>query len=139
FPVFEIIDDSGKLLGFTETDCYFEYRCEPGRHLFLTWGEGEAFIEAELAPGKTYFLQAWSKFGLVRSRPGFAPVAPGSDSFRELQKRWPELTCRELNPEKGADYERSRAEKVKEAKSEFEAGVKAAKVLPPDEGEPAIP
>src|SRR5579872_7341934 len=105
FPVYEYVKDDGKLLGFTETGCYFVYRCDPGKHFFLTWGEGDAFIEADLAPGKTYYIQAWSKFGIVSSQPGFAPVLPGSDAFRELEKVWTDLRCRELNPDKASEYE----------------------------------
>jgi len=136
FPVYDLSDDEGKLLGFTETDAYFEYRCEPGRHLFLTWHEGEAFIEAELAPGKTYYLQAWSKFGIVSSRPGFSPETPGSEEFRELQKRWSELRCRELVPDLGAEFEKDHAERVRKSKAAWAAGVPKPKLLPPEAGEP---
>jgi len=136
FPVYDLADDAGKLLGFTETDCYFEYRCEPGRHLFLTWNEGETFVEAELAPGTTYYLQAWSKFGIVSSRPGFAPTAPGSDAYLDLQQRRTRLRCRELDPILGAEYEKNHAERVRESKAAWEAGVRKPKVLPPEAGEP---
>src|SRR6516162_8842751 len=55
FPVYELVgDEDGTLLGFTETDRYFEVHCPPGKHLFITWGEGEAFIEADLEGGRTY-------------------------------------------------------------------------------------
>jgi len=137
FPIYEAIDDDGKLLGFTETDCYFEYRCPPGRHFFLTWGEGEAFIDADLAAGKTYYIQAWSKFGLLSSRPGFAPVAPDSQEMRELQKKWPELRCRELDPAEAASYNYAKRKRVQQARDTYEEGRKPATPLPPEEGEPA--
>jgi hypothetical protein len=134
FPVYEYVNEDGKLLGFTETGCYFEYRCEPGKHFFLTWGEGDAFIEADLAPGKIYYIQAWSKFGILSSRPGFAPVAPGTDAFRDLEKAWPELRCRELDPDKAPDYELRKEDRVREARAVYEAGHKAAERLEPGEG-----
>jgi hypothetical protein len=139
FPVYEYVHEDGKLLGFTETGCYFEYRCNPGKHFFLTWGEGDAFIEADLAPGKTYFIQAWSKFGLVSSRPGFAPVPPDSAAFRELQEAWSRLRCRELNPDKAAEYELRKEERVQRARAAYEAGIGTTKPLTPDEGQPAPP
>jgi hypothetical protein len=134
FPVYEYINDDGKLLGFTETNCYFEYRCDPGKHFFLTWGEGDAFIEADLAPGKIYYIQAWSKLGILSSRPGFAPVAPGSEAFHELEKSWPELRCRELDPDKAVEYELRKEDRVREGRAAYEAGRKAAEQLKPDEG-----
>lgn len=137
FPVFEYVNDDGKLLGFTETNCYFEVRCAPGRHFYLTLGEGEAFIDAELAAGKTYFIQAWSKFGVFSSRPGFAPVAPDSEDMREFRKRWPELRCRELDPSKAPSYEDRKEDRVREARAAFEAGRKPARPLRPEEGRPA--
>jgi len=134
FPVFEYANEDGKLLGFTETGCYFEYCCDSGKHFFLTWGEGDAFIEADLAPGKIYYIQAWSKFGILSSRPGFAPVAPGSREFRELEKAWATLRCRELDPGKARDYEIQEEERVRKARSVYEAGRKPAEPLKPDEG-----
>jgi hypothetical protein len=134
FPIYEYLNDDGKLLGFTETDCYFEYRCDPGKHFFLTWGEGDAFIEADLAPGKTYYLQAWSKFGILSSRPGFAPVLPDSEAYRELEKDWPRLQCRELDPGKAAEYEVRKEDRVRKARELYEANRKEAKTLTPEEG-----
>jgi len=139
FPVYEYVDEDGKLLGFTETGCYFEYTCQPGKHFFLTWGEGDAFIEAELAGGKTYFIQAWSKFGWVSSRPGFAPVPPDSDEFRDLMKAWPNLRCRELDPSKVAEYEMRKEDRVQKARAAYQAGIGTAKPLTPDEGNPTPP
>jgi hypothetical protein len=140
FPVYDFVDKDGKLLGFTETDCYFEYRCEPGRHLFLTWGEGEAFIDADLAPGKTYYIQAWSKFGILSSRPGFAPAPPGSDAYRELEEAWSRLRCRELNPSRAPSYEYRKEDRVLQARADYEAGRPPAKTIIPDEGlsEPSL-
>lgn len=98
YPVYEIVHDEGRLLGYTETDCYFEVRCAPGKHLFAAVGEGEALVEADLAPGKTYYIRATSKFGILYSRPGFAPVGKESRHFAEVERVIPALRCRELDP-----------------------------------------
>ncbi|SRR5258708_33335245 len=139
FPIFEYVNNDGKLLGFTETGCYFEFRCDPGKHFFLTWGEGEAFVEATLEPGKIYYLQAWSKFGLISSRPGFAPVKKGSDDMKELEKIWTNLKCRELDPSKGVQFEEDEEARVEKAKAAFEAGKKAATQLLPEDGQASFP
>src|SRR5688500_16034751 len=102
FPIYAA--GEGRLLGFTQTDCYFEVTCPPGKHLFVTWGEGEAFVEAELEAGKTYFIRAYSKFGILRPRPGLAPVSKDSEEWKELQEAWPTLRCRRLDPGQAAEF-----------------------------------
>jgi len=110
FPIYEIQEGDGRLLGFTETDCYFEILCPPGRHLFFTWGEGEAFVEATLEPGKTYFIRATSKFGVVSPRPGLAPVR-----WEEVAEVWPLLRCRQLDPAEAAPFAARNRDRLKEA------------------------
>src|SRR6185295_13477019 len=134
FPVFEWLGCDGKLLGFTETDRYFEYRCPPGKHVFITWGEGEAFIEADLEAGKTYFIRAYSKFGLLSARPGFAPVGRDSEHWEHLD--WMLLThqCRELDPEKAAEYELRKQEHLQKTQAKYEEGRKAPRYLHPEDG-----
>jgi len=135
FPVYELIDhDDGKLLGFTETDRYFEYRCPPGKHLFVTWGEGEAFIEADLEAGKTYFIRTYSKFGVLSARPGFSPVGRGSDHFPELERTLSALQCRELDPEKAAEYEHRKQDHLRKTMASYREGRKNPRFLMPQDG-----
>jgi hypothetical protein len=101
---FPVVDRDGNLLGYTETNCYFEIRRPPGRHLFAARGEGDAFVEAELDGGKTYYIRAYSKFGILSSRPGFAPVGRESEHAGEIDRVLPTLRCRELDPGKSQDY-----------------------------------
>jgi len=134
FPVFEILDSGGKLLGFTETDCYFEIVGPPGVHLFLTWGEGDEYVEADFQPGKTYFLRAFSKFGIVRPRPGLAPVTVGSDEWKALEKAWPTLKCRALDSEKAAEFTARNQDRMQESHRSYVQGHKAPRVIRADDG-----
>jgi hypothetical protein len=134
FPVFEIEDEGGRLHGFTETDCYFEVRCAPGVQLFLTWGEGNEVVEADLEPGKTYYLRAFSKFGLVRPRPGLAPVRQGSEEWKELEKLLPTLRCRELDPARAAEFVAQNQDRLKETHRSYVDGRKNPRVIRPEDG-----
>jgi hypothetical protein len=134
FPVYEILDDGGRLLGFTETDCYFEVTCPPGLHLFLTWNEGEEYVVADLEPGKTYYLRAYSKFGLAFPRPGLAPVEKDSDRWKDLEKAWPTLRCRELDPREAAEFTARHQDRLREAHRSYVEGSRAPRVIRPDEG-----
>jgi hypothetical protein len=132
YPVY---DDAGNLLGFTETDCYFEILRPPGRYRFAALGEGESVVDAELAGGRTYYLRASSKFGIVTSRPVLAPVGRDSEHAAEIDQVLPRLQARELDPASGPEYE---ARKERRAKEAF-AGDAKPRFLRPDDGreEPA--
>jgi hypothetical protein len=134
FPIYEHENEDGRLLGFTETDCYFELKCAPGKHLFLTWGEGKAFIEADLAGGKTYYIRAYSKYGYWAARPGFAPVNKDSEEMNKLDEAWPTLKCRELDPEKAAEYATRKEDRMKKVQASYEEGKKAPLYLKPEDG-----
>jgi hypothetical protein len=138
FPVYELVDHEGKLLGFTETDRYFEYRCPPGRHLFVTWAEGEAFIDADLEAGRTYFIRAYSKFGVLAPRPGFAPVGQGSEDWDKLDEILSKLQCRELDPFRAVEYEARKEDHLKKTLASYEEGKKAPRTLGPGDGKADI-
>ncbi|HVR87343.1 MAG TPA: hypothetical protein VMU54_23665 [Planctomycetota bacterium] len=129
FPLYEAVDDQVKLLGFSEKDCYFEVRCSPGQHRFFTCGEGTAFIEADLAEGRTYYIQAYSEVGLLSTRLGFAPVTPGSPEMRKLDEIWPRLHCRELDPDNAGRYIARTEEATKELRKGFEEARKDPRYL----------
>jgi hypothetical protein len=137
FPVFAVRDGVATLLGFTETDGYFEVRCAPGRMLFLTWCEGAAFVEADLAGGNTYYLRTWSKFGLLASRPGFAPVLPGSDRMRELEKDWSNLRPRELDPALAPEAVLRFQRDLEQVLAGYGDGAASAKAMGPEHGRSA--
>jgi hypothetical protein len=134
FPVYEVVDGGGKLLGFTETDCYFEALTAPGKKLFLTWGEGDAYLEADLEPGKTYFIRAYSKFGIVSPRPALAPVGKDSEHWPELLEAWPALRCRELDPAQGEEFTRRHQARLKESRRTYAESTTPPRVLKPEDG-----
>ena len=132
YPVY---DDAGNLLGFTETDCYFEILRPPGRHRFAALGEGESVVFADLAAGRTYYLRASSKFGIVTSRPVLAPIGRESDHASDIDRVLPGLRCRELDPREGADYEARHGRRAREA---F-AGDAKPQLLRPEDGREEAP
>lgn len=136
FAVYELVPEDGKLLGFTETDRYFEIRCTPGHHIFAALGEGEAFVEAELEGGKTYFIRAYSKFGVVTPRPGFAPVGRDSEHWPEVEEVLPQLQCRELDPSQTVQIERRQEGRVRESMARFQERKAAPRTLDTDDGRP---
>jgi hypothetical protein len=129
FPIYEYLQDDGKLMGFAESGCYFEYRCPPGKHLFLTWGEGEAFIDADLAPGKTYYVRCFARFGVLAPRPQFKPVVPGTEEWSKLDEELKDLKPRELDAAKAEAFEEAKEERARKAKQSHDDGRKAPSYL----------
>ncbi len=69
--------DSTQYIGRLNEDGYIRYECESGFHLFWSRGTNDDFIEAQLAPGKTYFIVVSAKVGEVS--PDLIPVNPGNE------------------------------------------------------------
>src|SRR5207253_1171953 len=99
-----------------------------------TWGEGSAFIEADLAPQKTYYIRAYSKYGWWAPRPGFAPVGAGSEYMEKLGEVWPTLKCREMDPGSAAEYAAKKEDRVKKIQAGYDEGKKAPQFLKPEDG-----
>lgn len=134
FPIFEYIKDDATLMGFAESGCYFTYRCPAGKHIFLTWGEGEAFIDATLEAGKTYYVRCFAKMGLLKPRPRFMPVTPGSEEWKVLDSELKDLKPRELDPALVESYEYAKEDRVRKAKASFDEGSKSPAVIKPADG-----
>jgi hypothetical protein len=134
FPIFEFTGEDAKLLGFSESGCYFEVRVAAGRHLFLTWGEGEAYIEADLSAGRTYYIRCFAKLGVLAPRPRFAPVRRDSEEWKNLDLELKDLKRRELKPSVAQVDEKSREERARSAKKSLEEGRLQPTYLKPDDG-----
>jgi len=75
----------GSLINFTYFDSaaviakcsgrnYVRYECTPGHHLFWGRSENKDFIEAEVEPGKIYFIEAIAEMGFIKAALESHPV-----------------------------------------------------------------
>ena len=60
---------------------YFRYECEPGEHLFWARSENRSFVEADLAPGGIYIIEARPQLGGLKAQVLLTPVAPADKSI----------------------------------------------------------
>jgi hypothetical protein len=126
--------DSLKLIGFAENGSYFEYRCSPGKHLFLAEAESDKAIDADLASRKTYYVWVTPRMGVFSANLGLTPVNKDSELMPKVEKALEKNKCRELIPDIGAEYQdryRERMQKLKET-FEGERKEKTLKLLPED-------
>jgi len=135
FPIY----DGDKLLGFSEDGCYFEYRCAPGSHLFLSWSSNEKIVDASLAGGKTYYLRSYGKMGFVVAAAGLKPTTRQDENWAKVEEVVAQLKCRQLISEKAAEHESRRHEKVEKLRKELEEGSKKVQHLVPEDGKPETP
>jgi hypothetical protein len=126
--------DRLKLIGFSEKGSSFEYRCAPGKHLFIAQGENAAAIDADLDPGKTYYVWVTPRMGILYAAVGFTPLTKDSTLAPKVWKELAKTKHRELIPEAAAEYERTHREDVRKLLEEFEGERKQEmlKLLPQD-------
>ena len=64
------------LLMITTGKMGFQYECDPGKHLFISWSEYKSPVEAELLPGRVYYIVLRTRMGWWRARIHQVPVNP---------------------------------------------------------------
>jgi len=73
-PVMATIWDGDKLIGVSRGKLAFQYECDPGKHLFISWSEFKSPVEAELLPNRMYYIVLRTRMGGFRARIHQVPV-----------------------------------------------------------------
>jgi hypothetical protein len=68
--------DGDKLIGVSFGRMYFQYECNPGKHLFVSWSEYKSPVEAELLPNRVYYIALRIRVGWWRGRLHQVPLSP---------------------------------------------------------------
>jgi hypothetical protein len=63
-----ILDSDGTFLGEAMPSSHFAVQLAPGKHTFVAWGEGTHSMQADLAPGKTYYVKIEANMGVWSAR-----------------------------------------------------------------------
>ncbi len=86
--------DGETLAGLVQGKSYFTYEAAPGKHLFAAKGHefkytNYAFLEADLSPGKTYYVYVSMYVRYVGAGLQFwvdlKPIKPGSEDWTKMQ------------------------------------------------------
>ena len=91
------IMDGEKVIGNSVAESQFDYRADPGQHLFMATAENKAFLEANLEAGKTYYIITQVKMGAWAVRVGLIPVNRGSEFWDKVLEY--ENVLNKLEPE----------------------------------------
>ena len=88
--------DGDKLIGILSDSGYFTYETSPGEHLFASYSRTLDFLKAEIAAGKTYYVQASHQDRVLALASKIIAVKKGSDIMNELDQILPSLNNTEL-------------------------------------------
>jgi hypothetical protein len=83
--------DRDQFIGMSGAKSYFAYLCAPGRHLFIGIAENKVAVEADLAPGRSYYILTVQRYGAVKARLGMIPVTQGSEYWDKVDALKQEL------------------------------------------------
>jgi hypothetical protein len=88
--------DGEQAIGTLSNGAQFSYITTPGKHLFIAPGFGNVrpyFLEADLAPGKTYYVVVSSyQEDFSTRRVLLAPITPNTDQWKEVPTYDKDLT-----------------------------------------------
>ena len=129
--------DNDKLIGVTTGKMGFQYECEPGKHLFISWSEYKSPVEAELLPGKVYYIVLRTRMGFWRARIHQIPVNPNHELWQNTMTWKDTLPNYEPDPAAIAPVEAKAHPKIIDYIQKYHtkiAGTKHVKYLRPEDG-----
>ncbi len=79
-----IIDSQGHFIGEATPEGHFAVLVPPGEHTFISWGEGTHSLKANVAAGKTYYVEVSPSMGMWQARFHLKAIKPSTKNWGEL-------------------------------------------------------
>ncbi|HEY4106463.1 MAG TPA: hypothetical protein VGM44_21330 [Polyangiaceae bacterium] len=136
-----ILDDRGAFMGDSIGGTEFSVILPPGPHVFLSWAENTAPLQATLLPGRVYYVEVSPRMGFWSTRVQLLAITPRSESWKEVDEWMRE--CSQLVPDAAAGqaYLNGRAagvaERIRRARERLgglEADERNERTLNPEDG-----
>ena len=121
---FNILDGE-KVIGNSVAKSQFSYLADAGHHLFVATAENKAFLEADLAAGKTYYVITRIYPGAWRARVAFLPVTAGSEFWYEVLEYEKNLNILEPKLDEIANWEEKNKANIKALLNQYKFEWKA--------------
>lgn len=86
YKVNAVVYDNDRSVGFVPYGQKLPYFVQPGQHLFMVVSESADFMTADIAPGKTYYIEVKPRMGVWRARFSLAPVTRKMLETDKVQK-----------------------------------------------------
>ena len=104
--------DGERFIGIVSRHTAVPYQAEPGAHRFMVVSEAADFLDAELAAGRTYFVDVAPRMGAWRARFSLLPLSAERDA-RDVATWLAESTVVAPNADAQAWAERNHASVLK--------------------------
>jgi hypothetical protein len=80
YAIQAVVYDGTQFIGVVSRYAAVAYQTDPGAHRFMVVSEAADFMDADLAPGRTYFAQVRPRMGVWRARFSLAPLSATADA-----------------------------------------------------------
>jgi len=131
-----IIDEQGHFLGDSPAAGHFAAVVPPGRHMFVVWAENTDALDAELAPGKIYFVEVAATMGALSAQMHLRAIKPTSANFphrdewmRNTQQWMVQGPAGQENLDRRADDVRERLRRAQEHLVKYSADEREERTL----------
>lgn len=118
FAISAAVYDDEKFIGFIPYGQKLPYLAEPGEHRFMVVSEAADFLAADLAPGKTYYINVTPRMGAWRARFSMAPITKEMLTKPKIQT-WISNARLIDNKENAQEWASKNAESVWEKRTEY--------------------
>ncbi|MBW1924657.1 MAG: hypothetical protein JRF59_10915 [Deltaproteobacteria bacterium] len=131
--------DGEKLIATVYGKQAFQYECEPGKHLFISWTEYKSPLEADLLPNHVYYVLLRTRMGGWRARVHQVPLNPNHELWSKALAWQKALPNYSFDQAVLATMEAENKEKIREYLRKYESEIKGTKYvqyLRPEDGVP---
>jgi predicted class III extradiol MEMO1 family dioxygenase len=131
--------DGEKLIGMPRGKQAFQYECDPGNHLFISWSEFKSPVEAELLPDRVYYIVLRVRMGWWRMRLHQVPINPHHELWSDALNWQKTLPNYEFDRAVLSTIEAEHKDKIREYLQTYETEIKGTKhvlYLRPEDGVP---
>jgi hypothetical protein len=136
-----ILDQQGGFVGQSVASSQFAATVPAGKHMFVVWAENTGALQADLAPGKTYYVHVSLKMGALSARAHLLALKPASSDWGKLDDWLGTTTRYEVDQQAGQAYLAGRADEVQErlrraneALQKYDRAELAERTLAPKDG-----
>lgn len=135
-PVAEAVDGQLRFVGIVSADTKLLYKTTPGRKFFVVGGGSSQLLEAEFAPGKTYYCAILpQEEGGVKARFAFVPYT-NDDLLKDgFIRDWERCAWYENTPEGHAWFTKS----LPSMRKKYAAALRAYQTTPTREKTTILP
>jgi hypothetical protein len=136
-----ILDERGSFLGESLAESQFAVTLPAGKHLFISWAENTGALQADLAPGKTYYVEVSPTMGALSARVHLFALTPHSENWAKLEEWLRDSKPYDSDQPAGQAYlatrqddVRERVRRANEAISKYDRDDLAKRTLNADDG-----